>query len=152
EEMAEANSTVQLFVNGVPNATGQADAQGNWLIRLSSPLADGTYQITAQATDLAGNVGPMSLALVPPLVIDTKPPASTITFPSAPSYSAAGWLGSIKGTASDTGAAGIATVGVSIFDGSKYWNGSAFASSTPFFNPATISQNGWSYPFASSNL
>src|SRR5262249_56165363 len=51
-------------------------------IQVSAPLADGTYTITAQATDPAGNVGPMSAALTPPLVIATAAPT---TVPSTPS-------------------------------------------------------------------
>ena len=45
------------------------------------------------------------------------------------------WTGSITVTAQDnTGGVGVGSVGVSIFDGSNYWNGTSFASSTPVFN------------------
>src|SRR5207302_563007 len=51
---AEANSSVQLFATNVLKGTGTATG-GNWSIA-SSALAQGTYDMTAKATDAAGNV------------------------------------------------------------------------------------------------
>src|SRR5207302_52265 len=73
---AAPDAPVQLLVNGAVNGSGQADANGNWTIQLSAPLADGSYSITAQTTDLAGNASPVSAALAPPLVIPSTPPAA----------------------------------------------------------------------------
>jgi hypothetical protein len=70
------NAQVQLFVNNLPNATGLVDTLGHWLIQLSTPLADGTYDITAQQTDANGNVSSKSAAMRPRLVIDATPPAA----------------------------------------------------------------------------
>src|SRR5207244_7442095 len=39
------------------------------------PLPDGTYQMTAQQVDLAGNTSAASAPMAPPLVVDTVPPA-----------------------------------------------------------------------------
>jgi CSLREA domain-containing protein len=75
---AEANSSVQLFANAVLKGTSTADNSGNWSIT-SSALADGSYNITAVATDLAGNVSLASSAL--PVVIDTTKP--TVAMSSA---------------------------------------------------------------------
>ena len=48
-------------------------------------------------------------------------PSSTITFPTASSYTPETWTGSIAGT--DTvGVGTLASVGVSVFDGTNYWN------------------------------
>src|SRR5207245_1852789 len=66
---AEANSTVQLFrPTNILIGTSTADGSGNWSITTSA-LADGTYSITAKATDTAGNVSVVSSALS--VTIDT---------------------------------------------------------------------------------
>jgi hypothetical protein len=43
---------------------------GAWEVTVE-PLADGSYSITAEAEDLAGNISALSAALAPPLTIDT---------------------------------------------------------------------------------
>src|SRR5205823_5449738 len=53
---AEANSTVTLFSDGSPVGTATANGSGSWTIT-SSTLASGPHNITARATDLAGNTG-----------------------------------------------------------------------------------------------
>jgi plastocyanin len=76
----EANAKVRIRAGGV--AVGQdligtdasdgvvGDGLGAWEVTIE-PLADGTYDITAEAEDLAGNISAPSGAMVPPLVIDT---------------------------------------------------------------------------------
>lgn len=51
--------------DGVPG-----NGLGAWEITVE-PLADGSYSISAEAEDLAGNISAQSAALAPPLVIDT---------------------------------------------------------------------------------
>ena len=65
-----------MFVNGVIAGEDTADEFGVWSITSSSELGDGVYAITAQQTDVAGNVGEVSDALS--VTIDT-------TVPTAPS-------------------------------------------------------------------
>src|SRR5207245_6600426 len=77
---AEPLALVQIFVNNALMGSGRADAQGNYLIQLTGLLPDGTYDVTGQQTDLAGNVGPVSGRLTPRLVIDKPTPVA----PSAP--------------------------------------------------------------------
>src|SRR5207245_444584 len=108
-----------------------------------------TYTVNSEAVDGAGNVekpGPSTSFLL----VDTTPPVSTITFPAAAAYSTATWSGAITGSATDnTGVSGVASVGVSIFNGNSYWNGTAFASATPVLNSTTLNANGtWSYTFS----
>ncbi|MBT0719667.1 hypothetical protein HGT71_15650, partial [Rosenbergiella epipactidis] len=56
---AEANSTVVLTdSDGKEVGRGTADADGNW--HIDTQLADGAHDITATATDAAGNVSPAS--------------------------------------------------------------------------------------------
>ncbi len=92
---AEAGSTVQLFIAGSLVGSGPS-VGGSYTISPGVVLADGTYSITARATDAAGNIGPSS----PPfaLTIDTAPPAA----PAAPRLLAA----------DDSGASGDGTTNV----------------------------------------
>src|SRR5207248_2083017 len=85
---AEAGSTVQLFRGGSTLiGTGTADGSGNWTIT-SSALTDGTYSITAKATDVVGNVSSASGVLS--ITIDTTPPSSAPTTPDMAAASDSG--------------------------------------------------------------
>jgi hypothetical protein len=76
----EANARVRILANGV--VVGQemigtdlsdgvpGNGLGAWEVTVE-PLADGTYAITAEAEDLAGNISSESAAMMPSLVIDT---------------------------------------------------------------------------------
>ena len=81
---AEAGSTVQL-VDGSGNAYGSAVASsgGAFTVKVSLPLPDGTYRLSARATDAAGNQGPagQSFSLT---ILATPPPApSTLSIVAA---------------------------------------------------------------------
>ncbi len=87
---SEPLSTIQLFATpsgggpAVPIGHGSADSSGFWSIT-STHLADGSYVITAQATDQAGHTKATSQILPNasqgPLVIDTAGPRVTaVTF------------------------------------------------------------------------
>lgn len=68
---AEPHATVTLSVGG-PTHTVRADATGQFS-RAFPPLSDGTYAVTAQATDLAGNASaPASSSFR----VDMTPPAA----------------------------------------------------------------------------
>jgi|GEM_PF-1024795 len=70
---AEPGSQVQLFLDDAPAGTATANLDG---IAEFSPaaLSDGIHEVSATATDLAGNVSPISEPLA--LTIDTVPPTS----------------------------------------------------------------------------
>jgi hypothetical protein len=72
--IAEANSTVSLLANG--GVVGSATSAGVFNIAPTSPLADGSYSVTARATDVAGNIGAASSALNP-VKIDTVAPITS---------------------------------------------------------------------------
>ena len=77
---AEANSTVELFIGGSSIGTTTANGSGAWTYdHTGTTLAEGSYSVTADATDLAGNTGSASSAL--PVRID-------ITAPNTPVISA----------------------------------------------------------------
>ena len=80
---AEPGSTVTIYSGGVAVGSGVATG-GVYQITITTPLApDGVFNITALATDAAGNASSVSGALS--LTIDTTPPAA----PSAPTLDAA---------------------------------------------------------------
>ncbi len=85
---AEAGSTVSLWINGVVVAVGTASG-GTYTLELTSPLADGTYSVTATATDIAGNASGTSIPFS--LTIDTTPPAA----PPSPALIAADDSGTV---------------------------------------------------------
>ncbi|PWK34954.1 Ig-like domain-containing protein [Cupriavidus plantarum] len=69
---AEANSTVSLFNGTTLIGTANADANGNWSFTPATGLTDGTYTLTATATDAVGNVSAPTPAFT--VTIDTVPP------------------------------------------------------------------------------
>ncbi|RZA27250.1 MAG: hypothetical protein EOP10_00830 [Proteobacteria bacterium] len=70
---AETGSTV-VIKNGVTSLGSVVATGGNFSLTLGTPLSDGTYSFTAQATDVAGNVGTASSALA--ITVDTINPTS----------------------------------------------------------------------------
>jgi hypothetical protein len=109
---------------------------------------DGTYVVNATATDNAGSSQSSSSTFV----IDKTLPTATITFPAASgNYNAAGWTGSITGTASDA-TSSVTTVQYAVQQGTgNYWNGSSFSSASAVFFAAT-GTNSWSAAFAAANF
>ncbi|WEJ82968.1 BapA/Bap/LapF family large adhesin [Kluyvera intermedia] len=74
---AEANSTVNVYNGATLVGTTTAGADGIW--SLAAPLLnDGTYTLTATATDRAGNVSPDSPSFN--LTIDTAKPTAPLAF------------------------------------------------------------------------
>jgi large repetitive protein len=74
---AEANSTVEVLLNGTAIGTATADGTGNWSFDYrGTPLSDGVKAFTARATDLAGNTGVASAGFN--VTIDTTAPAAPV--------------------------------------------------------------------------
>lgn len=79
---SEAGALVFLYATpfgGTPTLIGQttADANGAWSITSNTALADGGYEIQAQAYDASGNSISALTAITPNLVIDTVGPKIT---------------------------------------------------------------------------
>ena len=78
--MAEAGSTVKIYLERRDHADVHHDGRPDWRQRGARPsgtLADGSYSYTATATDAAGNTSAPSAALS--FVVDTAAPEVTIT-------------------------------------------------------------------------
>lgn len=87
--MTEAGALVEVFIGGSSIGTVTANGSGVWTFDHSgTTLADGSYAITAKATDVAGNPGSAGSALM--VTVDTKAPAA----PSIPDLEAASDSGS----------------------------------------------------------
>ncbi|WP_198379158.1 Ig-like domain-containing protein, partial [Burkholderia ubonensis] len=54
---AQPGSLVKVYANGELIGSAMADANGDWTLVPSTPLADGTYAFTATATSPSGSVG-----------------------------------------------------------------------------------------------
>jgi hypothetical protein len=75
---AEAASTIRIFSDGTQIGTGVATAGGTYSINATTALTNGSHNITATATDAAGNTSPATSPLV--ITIDTTAPTvSSIT-------------------------------------------------------------------------
>ncbi len=74
---AEANSTVSLYNGSTLVATTYANGSGEWNYTLTTALAEGTYNFTATATDIADNVSPPSA--IKAITIDKTAPSQPAT-------------------------------------------------------------------------
>jgi hypothetical protein len=78
---AEPGSTVKV-VDGNGNVDGSAVATlitGAFMVKLSNPLADGSYVLAARATDAAGNQGPLGPQMTMTILATPPPMPSTPT-------------------------------------------------------------------------
>ncbi len=80
--MAEANATIILLDGATEVGTTQAAGDGTWSIT-TSELANGPHNLTATATDAAGNISAASTALV----ITIDPAAGDVDAPILQSFS-----------------------------------------------------------------
>jgi hypothetical protein len=73
--VAPENETITVSLNGTPIGTTVSDGNGNWTFdNTGTALADGTYSLTATATDPIGNVTAPSYPYG--ITIDTAAPAT----------------------------------------------------------------------------
>lgn len=72
---AEAGASVEVFLDAVSVGVVTADGSGDWTLDLTgTSLSEGSYALTAVATDAAGNTGVSSAALA--VVIDLSAPVA----------------------------------------------------------------------------
>ncbi|MDE1461759.1 beta strand repeat-containing protein [Spartinivicinus poritis] len=137
---AEANSSVEVFIDGVSIGTTTAGGAGNWSVdHTDTTLTDGNYIVTARATDAAGNVSPLSAGL--PMTIDTSGPAAP----------------SITGISNDTGASNadeITSDNTLVFSGTAEANSSVevFIDGVSIGTTTTDGSGNWSVDHTSTTL
>ncbi len=104
--VADANSSVKVFLNGSLLATITADSNGNWTYQYNPLLlGNGTYRFSASASDVAGNQTGLSSTFN--LVIGSSAPTvSNLTLTS-------------NGTTPTVSGTGTKGATISIFDGNK---------------------------------
>ncbi len=73
---AEANSTVQVEIDGQPVGTASTNAAGQWTLSTVSPLADGPHTVRARASDSVGNISALSVAVT--FTVDATAPATPV--------------------------------------------------------------------------
>ncbi len=145
----------QVVVNGKTYTSGDGNLSvtgTDWTLQLplEDVLDEGTYEVAASATDLAGNTGTDSTA--DELVIDITAPLSTIRFPGhGESYSVTSWEDAISGEASDD-RSGLDRVEISIQQGAgNFWDGDGFYSANEYLLTAAGTTS-WSLAFARGNF
>ncbi|MBN9684343.1 MULTISPECIES: Ig-like domain-containing protein [unclassified Corallococcus] len=91
--LAEAGSTVAVFVDDVQIGTMDATPLGQWSIAQPEALQDGSHTVKARATDAVGNTGPESnsntfmVAYSAPLApLVTTPPNNSAIAKNPPTY------------------------------------------------------------------
>jgi fibronectin-binding autotransporter adhesin len=117
--------------------TGGVQVQSGTLSLQGGGVAGGSYLVQAGATLTFGNDN-----------VTTKSVALPVDFTNSP----LNWGGTFTGSAEDDSGSGLASVGVSLFDGTNYYDGTAFESPTAVFKPATLSGNTWTYTMPADNF
>ncbi|MFL5347471.1 MAG: adventurous gliding motility protein AgmC [Hyalangium sp.] len=74
--IAEANSTVTVYVDNAAMGNTMADGSGNWSFTQPTPLAEGSHSVKATAIDTVGNVSGFSNTNT--FTVDTTPPAAPV--------------------------------------------------------------------------
>src|SRR5690606_9164273 len=120
---AEADSIVEVFRDGDSQGTITADENGDWTFTVTGAWSDGTYSITAKATDAAGNTSVESV--VTTITTEpTAPPVPSITNPSEGTVNAEG-TPTISGTAEANSTVEVFrdgdSQGTTIADGNGDW-------------------------------
>lgn len=69
---AEPNSIISIFLNGILFGTTTSNNLGSWNFQINSPLTDGAYTITAQATNFLGNISAISNPVAIAIRINTS--------------------------------------------------------------------------------
>lgn len=103
EGVADPLSTVRIYVDGGLVGTVTADAGGDWSYRLTlaQALDDGEYELTATATDAAGNISSESDPVT--IEVDTSAPAAPVVTSPADESETGDTTPTISGT-SEAGA------------------------------------------------
>jgi hypothetical protein len=134
EENASGDTTT---IDAALDNTGSVLVEQGTLSLQGGGVVGGTYLVQAGATLTFGSDN-----------VTTTSVAVPSDFTSGP----INWNAAFSGTAQDHSGSGLASVGVSLFDGSKYYNGTGFTSPTPVYNAAKLSGSSWIYAIGTSKF
>ncbi len=134
EESASGDTTV---VDAALDNTGSVKVEQGTLSLRGGGIVGGTYLVLAGATLTFGN---------------DNVTTTSIAVPSDFTTGLLNWSAAFAGTAQDKSGSGLASVGVSLFNGTDYYNGTAFAIPTAVFNAAKLSGSSWIYSIETSNF
>ena len=131
----KAAGTGTTVLRSALDNTGLVQVQEGTLSVQGGGVVGGSYLVDAGASLTFGtdNVTTTSVAL----------PADFTAGPLS-------WTGTFTGSAQDNSGSGLASVGVSLFDGNDYYNGTAFGSATPTYNGAALAGDAWTYAINTS--
>ncbi|MCY2991114.1 MAG: hypothetical protein NTY19_25030, partial [Planctomycetota bacterium] len=154
--LSSGNVTLNAIGTDLPTGTVAMSGSGTSTrtVTISSITGVGTLGISLAAGTASDAAGNAALAAGPSttFAVDNGAPDCTFTFPTAAYYNAAGWVaGTITGTATDAGS-DLTSVQVSVYDGTNYWNTSAFDSGIAVFHAATLVSPNWSLSFPANLL
>ncbi len=117
--------------------TGSVQVQQGTLSLKGGGVGGGSYLVLAGATLTFGNDNLTTTSLALPSDFTAGP---------------LNWAGTLAGSAQDTSGSGLASAGVSLFNGHDYYDGTAFESPTQISNPAALSGNSWTYTILTANF
>jgi len=126
-ESAGAGTTI---LDAALDNTGSVQVQQGTLSLQGGGVEGGSYLVLAGATLTFGN---------------DNVTTTSVALPSDFTAGPLNWAGTFTGSAQDKSGSGLASVGVSLFDGHDYYDGTAFTSPTAVFNAAALSGNSWTY-------
>ncbi len=121
---AEANSSVNVSIDGSSVGTTTANSSGIWSLALSVSIAAGQHQVFATATDAASNTSAQSNTNT--FTVDVTPPSAPVV--SAPAHNSFINTASptITGTAEANSSVNVSidgsSVGITTADGSGNWS------------------------------
>ena len=141
----EAGATVTVYANGTTIGTALVDGTGNWSFSPGSALAEGTYALTARATDAAGNQGPASGSFT--ITVDTTAPAApaitSVTDDVAPNVGTVASGGTSNDPTPLLTGTGPSNTTIVIYDGGTVLGSTVSNGSGAWtFTPAALSSDG----------
>jgi fibronectin-binding autotransporter adhesin len=135
--LVKSGGTGTTTLQAALDNTGSVHVQQGTLSLQGEGVVGGSYLVLAGATLTFGsdNVTTTSVAL-----------------PSEFTDGPFNWAGTFAGSAHDSSGSGLASVGMSLFNGYDYYNGTAFTSPTVVDNAAVLSGNSWTYTIITNNF
>ncbi|MEU6134591.1 Ig-like domain-containing protein [Nocardioides sp. NPDC047086] len=120
----EPGATVEVTIDGQVVGEATVDADGNWELPLTDPLADGEHTVTATQTDQAGNVSDPSAPVT--FTVDAAAPEAPVITSPADGSSTQDTTPTISGTAEPGTTVEVTidgtVVGSAPVDGDGSWN------------------------------